>query len=373
MAGNPSSVQAAPPLRFGLYLALLIALSSMIYLAFAWYAKSHWDDLAPQFSPNTVFNQKILYIRNIWSNKKPADLIVGSSMALNNFDSDRLSQLKGTRAINLGATGLSLSGSNILMNEVIGGIPINDIIIVTQFNELRNDEPGTFSVPPPVFSRYVAGQMSFVEEFSYRDLSSMFDLVRQRATVLKDRTDYSSAAFTPSGAAPLEIYGPARDPGRWNGDGIHQQATCEGCRRTLEQLCRAAARASRQVTIVVPPISPHLSATRPEFKARYDQQRRAIGQTAAACGARALDVGAMARFDDSCFADSLHLNAEGARALTDLFIRRSRPSAPDGPSEISCRTVAGVPQHAAAALARTGPRRPGQPMADPTGDGSPHD
>ncbi|MGA7385727.1 MAG: hypothetical protein WBW81_13855, partial [Methylocella sp.] len=86
----------------------------VLYIAGAWYAHLKMSDIAPQFTANGPLNQKILFLRGIWPKNGPVTAVIGASMALNNFDSDRFESRTGASVINLGANGITLSEADSL-------------------------------------------------------------------------------------------------------------------------------------------------------------------------------------------------------------------------------------------------------------------
>ena len=319
------------------FLAVLMAAAISAYMHFAWPA------VAPQFTSNPTFNQKVLFLRKRWPTATATTVIVGSSQAINNFDSDYLQAYDRRPVLNLGADGLSLAEDAKLLTNVENNFPVQKVIMVLQFNELRDGTDNHFALSPSLFARYVQGKVSWIEEFSYRDLQGFLNIVQHRKTILNSRTTYSSADFTETGAVPLEIYGAQIDSARWNGIGLLKAGGCAHCLQQVRSMCEDVTRSGRQFILVAPPISPYIGARRPDIVERYDRGRQIMSQLMSACHGALFDIGAMASLDDDCFADFEHLNARGARAVTQLFVQGRQPGAAADARPISCQ-VGGSPQ-----------------------------
>ena len=76
----------------------------------------------------------------------------------------------------------------------------------------------------------------------------------------------------------------------------------------------------------------------------------------AACGGKLFDVASVASLADDCFVDFMHLNGQGARRLTDLFIAWRRGASASGRAAVDCaapiQADAGAPGLAALAIGR---------------------
>jgi hypothetical protein len=306
--------------NFTRYLVLVFGLSIVLYIGGAWYAHVNWQELAPQFTANRPLNQKLLFLKNLWPVPQRATLVLGASMALNNFDSDRFMEVEGNPVINAGVNGINLVDVSHLFGELDKAFDIRDVILVTQFNELHDDEREQYSVSPNLFSRYVTGKMNWMEEFSYRDLFNTYDLLQNRVKYFHSRWDYGSSDFTRTGFVPLDVYGRHIDQRRWKGVGMTPGSSCERCVDTLLRMCQTVVKSDRSFVIVIPPISPYILAHRQDFAARYEDGKKQFRNANADCGGKLFIASDFANFSDSCFADFLHLNAEGARHLTDVFI-----------------------------------------------------
>src|SRR5258708_21460058 len=121
-----------------LYLLCLFSFAVFMVAASSAYMHFAWPSVAPQFTSNPTFNQKVLFLRKRWPTAAATTVIVGSSQAINNFDSDYLQAHDRRPVLNLGADGLSLAEDAKLLNNVENNFPVQKVIMVLQFNELRD-------------------------------------------------------------------------------------------------------------------------------------------------------------------------------------------------------------------------------------------
>ncbi len=335
-------------LNYRTYVLILLGLTSVLYVGGAAYMHFVWKDIAPQFTPNPPLNQKMLFLREIWPRKAPATAIIGSSMALNDFDGDLYQAETHTPVINFGANGLSMLEAWRFYQDGRSQFPIGDVILLANFNELRDQERDQFVVPPPTFARYVRGRISWIEELPYRDLQGIWHMVQNRKALLYSRSDYASSDFTPTGSVPLDIYGPAINATRWNAVGLADDGGCRRCGATLAAVCQEAVRGGHDFTLIMPPLTRYIRSHRSDVEARYQRGRGVMKAVMAACGGHMFDAGSVATFDDGCFVDFEHLNARGMRALTELFIQWRRTGTLPPKRSVSCSTPVEVePSHRA--------------------------
>lgn len=326
--------------QFGVYLLVAGVLIFGLYIAGAALSQKYLSDIAPQFTINTVVNQKLLFLKHHWPARQPVTLVIGSSMATADFDSDALQQATGHPVLNIGAPGATFPEVQIYYDVAKAVFPVRDVVIVAQFDEVRNTG-SRLKIDKNVLEKYITGKMNFLQEFSYRDLWNTIDILSHKQWILKDHHNYNNADFTMTGNVRLDVHGSAINADLWNAHNLGPgdfDATghCQGCGQSLSNLCQSARSSGHAVTIYIPPITNYIVRTRPDIARRYKWGRRVIEQVAASCGAKVFDVGEHAQFGDACFADYVHMNATGATPATHLFVDwlLGRPLPPF--SSVSC-------------------------------------
>jgi len=286
--------------------------------------------IAPLFTPNLPFNEKMRFLREHRPVSTPVAVVSGASIALNDIDSDMLEDEEKRSFVNLGANGISVPTSEQFYKQLADLYPVGEVIFAASPLELRDAYRSDVEVPPPVFRRYVLGRMTMAEEFTYRDISGLMSYWKNWSEY-HNRTSPTSMAFTKTGAVPLEIdVGPA-GPRAGISEAIDLNPHCTRCMSDLAQFCRDVRRDGRPFTIVLGPVLPDVIEQNPRVRAVIADRKEQFRTVAEGCDAQLFDITDYATLDDSCFANSLHLNAQGMGAMTAQLARfRRGESIPKG-------------------------------------------
>jgi len=280
--------------------------------------------VAPFFTPNLPLNEKMRFLREHPPGYVPIGVISGASIALNDIDSDLLEDDEGRPFVNLGANGVSVPTSEQFYKELAELYPVREVIFATSPIEMRDAYRSDVQVPAAVFRRYVLGRMTMAEEFTYRDIPGLMSYVNNWHEY-HSRTTPSSMAFTKTGAVPLEFGVDTVSRRTWNGEAIFDStANCVHCMDDLAQFCRDVRGEGLPFTVVVGPIWPEVTERLPKIRAVVANRRAQLRAVTQQCNATLFDITDHATLDDSCFANSLHLNAQGMSAMTAQFIRFRR-------------------------------------------------
>jgi hypothetical protein len=294
--------------------------------------------VAPLFTPNLPLNEKMRFIREHRLGTAPIGVVSGASLALNDLDSDLLEDKESRPFINLGANGVTVRTAEHFYNEFAALYRIREVIFVAAPIEMRDTYRLDVDVPDGVFRRYVLGKMTMAEEFTYRDITGLMSYWRNWRDY-HSRTAPSSMAFSKTGAVPLEIGRDTSDPRLWGGVTIEQNINCLHCVNDLAAFCRDVRSEGRPFTVVVGPIRQGVLAAIPKVRTLDADRRARIRKVAEACGASVFDVSDYMSVDDTCFANSIHLNAPGMRAMTEQFIRFRRGENIDRGTQLTCGTL----------------------------------
>jgi len=208
--------------------------------------------------------------------------------------------------------------------------PVREVIFAASPVEMRDAYRSDVDVPTPVFRRYVLGRMTMAEEFTYRDISGLMSYWKNWNDY-HSRTSPTSMAFTKTGAVPLEIdVGPA-GPRAGISEALDLTPHCTRCMGDLAQFCRDVRAEGRPFTIVLGPVLPDVIQQNPRVRAVIADRKEQFRTVAEGCNAQLFDITDYATLDDSCFANSLHLNAQGMSAMTAQLARfRRGESIPKG-------------------------------------------
>jgi hypothetical protein len=286
--------------------------------------------IAPLFTPNLPLNEKMRFLREHRPGSAPITVVSGASIALNDIDSDLLQDEEKRPFVNLGANGISVPTSQEFYQRLADLYPVREVIFAASPVEMRDAYRSDVDVPTPVFRRYVLGRMTMAEEFTYRDISGLMSYWKNWNDY-HSRTSPTSMAFTKTGAVPLEIdVGPA-GPRAGISEALDLTPHCTRCMGDLAQFCRDVRAEGRPFTIVLGPVLPDVIEQNPRVRAVIADRKEQFRTVAEGCNAQLFDITDYATLDDSCFANSLHLNAQGMSAMTAQLARfRRGESIPKG-------------------------------------------
>jgi hypothetical protein len=286
--------------------------------------------IAPLFTPNLTLNEKMRFLREHRPGPAPIAVVSGASIALNDIDSDLLEDEEKRPFLNLGANGVSVPTSEDFYQQLADIYPVREVIFAASPIEMRDAYRSDVEVPTPVFRRYVLGRMTMAEEFTYRDISGLMSYWKNWSDY-HSRTSPTSMEFTKTGAVPLEIDVAAAGPRAGISEALDLTPHCTHCMSDLAQFCRDVRSKGRPFTVVLGPVLPDVIEQNPRVRAVIADRREQFRAVVQACNAQLFDVTDYATVDDSCFANPLHLNAQGMSAMTALLVRfRRGESIPKG-------------------------------------------
>lgn len=286
--------------------------------------------IAPFFTPNLPLNEKMRFLREHRPGSAPLGVISGASIAVNDIDSDLLEDREGRPFVNLGANGVSVPTSEQFYKQVADVYPVREVIFATSTVELRDVYRSDVQVPPGVFRRYVLGRMTMAEEFTYRDITGLMSYWKNWRDYHR-RTSPTSMAFTKTGAVPLEMNVDPASTGPGIADAIELNPHCVHCLDDLAEFCQDVRASGRPFTVVLGPVRPSVVEHWPEVRAVVADRRAQIRAIVQKFHATLFDITEYAILDDSCFANTLHLNAQGMSTMTAQLERfRRGDSIPKG-------------------------------------------
>jgi hypothetical protein len=291
--------------------------------------------IAPFFTPNLPLNEKMLFLREHRPDSTPIAVVSGASIALNDIDSDMLADEEKRPFVNLGSNGISVPTSEHFYRQLADLYSVREVIFAASPVELRDAYRSDVQVPTPVFRRYVLGRMTMAEEFTYRDISGLMSYWKNWSDY-HSRTSPTSMAFTKTGAVPLEI-GPGTAEFRSGiSEALDLSPHCVRCMSDLAQFCRDVRSVGLPFTVVLGPVRPDVIEQSPKIRAVVADRRAQIRTIVQECNAQLFDITDYATLDISCFANSLHLNAQGMSAMTAQLVRFRRGEAIPKGTALSC-------------------------------------
>jgi hypothetical protein len=302
---------------------LLVCIGTALSICAAVELTCYFLGIAPLFTSNLPLNEKMRFIREHRLSAAPLGVVSGASVALNDIDSDLLEDQEGHPFINLGAQGISVPTAERVYKNLAALYPVREVIFAADPLEMRDAYRSNVELPDAVFRRYVLGRMTMAEEFTYRDLTGLMSYWRNWHDY-HSRTVPSSMVFSRTGSVPLDISRDTADPGAWSGDAIVPDIACLHCVDDFAGFCSDVRADGRPFTVVIGPIRPEVLARMPSVRAVDADRRARIRTVVKACGATLFDITEYATLDDSCFANSVHLNGHGMSAMTEQFLRFRR-------------------------------------------------
>jgi hypothetical protein len=286
--------------------------------------------IAPTFTPNLPLNEKMRFLREHRLGSTPIAVVSGASIALNDIDSDMLEDEERRSFVNLGANGISVPTSEQFYKQLADLYSVREVIFAASPVELRDAYRSDVQVPTPMFRRYVLGRMTMAEEFTYRDISGLISYWKNWRDY-HSRTSPTSMVFTKTGAVPLEIGSGTAESRAGIGEALDLNPHCARCMSDLARFCQDVRGVGRPFTVVLGPVRPDVIEQSPEIRAVVADRRAQIQAVVQECNAQLFDITDYATLDDSCFANSLHLNAQGMSAMTAQLVRfRRGESIPKG-------------------------------------------
>lgn len=296
------------------YLASFVAVVGVLSALTMWLVVP----IAPQFTGNASFDQKLMFLRAMKPEaSEKLSLVVGSSMALNNVDSDLLAATYRKPFLNLGVWGMGAGDAQALAEEVARHQPIDEVILATQFFELRDDALTQFRISSEAFEQYMQAPF-LLAGLSYRDFYESLRMRQRWQKQSGNAQSYVNLRFTPTGAVRLNVPPERIDQARWNPVQDFPQA-CDHCTDDVEAMCRAWHARDVRFTVIMPPLTHWVRDARADVATLYTERKARLKTSLAQCNATFFDADAWAEFDDNCFADFAHLNAEGMTYMTGLF------------------------------------------------------
>lgn len=272
---------------------------------------------APHLSNSVSFNEKARWL-NDHLNSRCDFLVIGSSMALNNLDAQELaSQFPGNVVVNTASWGMSVEESYTMLKKIIPLCKPKTIVLVT--NYLDFSSTGNKEIAWDRFGRYL--NASLIESTYTRgfDLFYLADDLKYQSDATRERRDYGSLAFDDTGTVNLDCKQFHIDPRRWDGYKFDHLAT-SGIRPAaldaITSMANTANEANSRFVVIATPMRPAAEASfYPEIRAElWDSVRRRVENRNGVY----LHVAGTNGFNDELFADFLHLNACGAKKLTQL-------------------------------------------------------
>ena len=295
---------------FSTLLFLILVLLILVILDFS-------EKPAPRFTPNFALNEKVRWLKVNGGNCDI--LVIGSSMALGNIDGPHIKSALPNRSIlNTGAWGLSLMDTLNLL-QIIAPIckPKLIVLVMAQSDFSHSNTVQDWSQ----ISRYL-NHKRLEPEFSYiynmdglYYLTSFLDRIGKKEMGNKI---YDSLNFDETGGVVLDSTGLEIDYKKWNGflnEAPLTKINMDNGFKSLLKISGIASHCGSQLLIITTPI--RRAAWKIQLENKIFQLWSDVSLWSMIHNVTYVNDSQSLDFDDSYFADYMHLNNKGARALTE--------------------------------------------------------
>ncbi len=258
--GSPGGdVPSANDRRLALALAATVGAALVALPALIWHERAFLG--APRISASVAFNEKARWIGEaLKRNPSPDVLVVGSSMALNNFDGVSYGEITPRRSVmNLGSWGMGLEEDEKLLHLVAAEIehPPSEVIVPVWFGDFGSESDKEIDWAA---CRHVLECDETALMYALNlDPEYYLDVYRKKRENAKtgNRT-YTSLLFDRSGSTLFSTDDFQITVARWNGHGPGMLATrpTRGSIEAVTRLARWCAEKGIRFCVVVCPLRP---------------------------------------------------------------------------------------------------------------------
>jgi hypothetical protein len=277
---------------------------------------------APRISSSHSFNEKARWLRTTLRGKNCDVVVLGSSMAVNNFDGEYAAQKLSRTVINVGSFGMTPSDDIIMLRILSNLCVMRTVIMPVYHGDLARAEK---QVDWGLFERYVAGGNLFFTYISTMDFAYYIKHIFDTTPGKKERRVYTSLHFDSSGGVGLQCGDFEIEDGRWRGYEIHGLTRPEP-----EELNALQAigdwLSSRNVSFIVAPTPLRRAAIEHLGEGPLDQFWQPAEKAVTVAHGYYVIV-PLGSFDDALFVDYNHLNSCGAGVWTEQLLDRGPPGA----------------------------------------------
>ena len=301
-----------------IFLVLMLIVLSFIFFYFY---KIGGDDLpASRYSNSISFNEKIDFMKTK-DISKIEYISIGSSMTLNNIDSEIIVDHLGSNYINLGSWGFKISNSSEFLEKMTDFFPdLKAVIISASFVDFTT---GTWSaeVNYSLLRADLKYGLDILSYFLSPDLKYLRDNSRSNNKLKKKKNMYSSLAFDEYGGCILDIDSDKINNERWVND-ISKFNIDESELRSLEILLKFLRKKNIQAVFAIPPQRRGMiNDTNIITINEKIKKIQTVVEENSGIFVNSFGFGA---WDDSLFVDYAHLNKTGAARFTDSLIWKSK-------------------------------------------------
>lgn len=289
-------------------IVFILFISALIQRGYAW-----------RITNSVSMNAKLSYADKM--NAEDLDIIgIGSSMTLNNLNSEAFvnSLPENVTFFNYAAWGVTMEDNCIVLQNLLQTSEPKSVILFSNIVDFFDENGSQFQGED--LKNYMDGKAwnDVILAVKYAFPNNIVTMQEYKAHI-KDRNFYSTLLFDEYGGVPLEVYGDSIDETRWN-ILLEEDNVQERQYQALEELCQLAKAVDIELYFVQTPSRYHyLSAGGMNYLESHKKRCQEIIEK---YGQNYYDATDFEKYDDSLFADYIHLNREGSELLTEEFVDR---------------------------------------------------
>jgi sporulation protein YlmC with PRC-barrel domain len=294
-------------------------ISLIISVLLFYFYKIGGDDLvAPADSNSISFNEKIDFIKDK-DLSKIEYIAMGSSMTLNNINSQIMTESIGENYINLGSWGFKISDSEIFLRNTIDFFPnLKTVIISTTFVDFSS-AVRNISVDYGLVKSVLGLGLGNIAYILSLDLKYLNTNSKTNKEKMLNSESYYFLKYDSYGGVILEIDKENINSERWNKEITEFDVSAEELGK-LSDLLLLLNNRNINTVIAVPPQRKGLMNEDKFEKISSDIEKiKKTSETGKAVFVNSFEEG---YWEDSLFVDYCHLNRKGTEIYTKLIISR---------------------------------------------------
>lgn len=291
----------------------------LILILFFWILKYGFP--LPNFSNNISFNAMIHNIRHNHINDSIDVLAVGSSMTLNNVDSNTIVKYLGKNYLNASAWGNNIEEDFNLLTTFLPFYDIKYLIISSYYGDFHGGDVDLLSEQRFKKIRFfLKTGISPLEDFL--NIKYILQKTREYNNFKKNIYDYTSLNYDPYGGVLLPKQNFKISQNRWNGEDIVNTSIKLRQYDFLYEISKLCAKKEIILIFVNNPIRKGFYETRDNIELNILQvHSEKVFKILNEDKHIFIDTQNIL-WDDDLFVDYAHLNNEGAKKYTEYFISR---------------------------------------------------
>lgn len=273
---------------------------------------------APRFTANIAVNEKLAFIRNNVPEKLDV-LAVGSSMTLNNLNSEAVMQHFGNIAyLNAGAWGTGASEVHLLGTLLAKKYRPKTVLVATNMMDFRRQE-NVLAEDSSCIATFVNGRAIWLSYLSHWNAPYYLRNSESNKLRLTDQANYEYLGFDAHGGATL-IFPPERiDQNRFNAGPPKAEEMDEERYADFAQFAKDLR--AMDIDLVVLECAYRDGMRTAEIDQRHAAHVERLRTMLQLHGHTIIDAN-QRRWDDALYVDSSHLSAEGSKEFTRWCLGR---------------------------------------------------